>query len=212
MNPPSALSAFGPLPPLEASGFLVLGRLYFIHFDFRYCRRLGDTSRTLLTNSDLVLRIAPTMTSADSLCDIPRPFGFGSLAASTKGLPRYHTLCFPPYLPDLRELLPYRYWVNRLLPTLPKFPPPIRFLFVRPAFRYRLPSSICYLLDSAELLVLPPIGRTVDFHHQTHVRCWAHERKNGRPGTPSVRFLAVISVRLPIDGHTQLLIQAFPHP
>ncbi|MCB7457229.1 hypothetical protein LI117_09830, partial [Sutterella wadsworthensis] len=30
---------------------------------------------------------------------------------------------------------------------------------------YRLPSSIRCLLDSAELLVLPATGRTVDFHH-----------------------------------------------
>uniref|UniRef100_UPI002585E3E4 hypothetical protein n=2 Tax=Sutterella TaxID=40544 RepID=UPI002585E3E4 len=29
----------------------------------------------------------------------------------------------------------------------------------------RLPSSIRCLLDSAELLVLPATGRTVDFHH-----------------------------------------------
>ncbi|WP_206339913.1 hypothetical protein, partial [Sutterella wadsworthensis] len=39
------------------------------------------------------------------------------------------------------------------------------FLFVRLAVCYRLPSSIRCLLDSAELLVLPATGRTVDFHH-----------------------------------------------
>lgn len=43
--------------------------------------------------------------------------------------------------------------------------PHIRFLFVRLAVCYRLPSSIRCLLDSAELLVLPATGRTVDFHH-----------------------------------------------
>ncbi|WP_418954995.1 hypothetical protein, partial [Sutterella wadsworthensis] len=36
---------------------------------------------------------------------------------------------------------------------------------VRLAVCYRLPSSIRCLLDSAELLVLPATGRTVDFHH-----------------------------------------------
>ncbi|WP_418954986.1 hypothetical protein, partial [Sutterella wadsworthensis] len=35
----------------------------------------------------------------------------------------------------------------------------------RLAVCYRLPSSIRCLLDSAELLVLPATGRTVDFHH-----------------------------------------------
>ncbi|WP_206339928.1 hypothetical protein, partial [Sutterella wadsworthensis] len=39
------------------------------------------------------------------------------------------------------------------------------FLFVKLAVCYRLPSSIRCLLDSAELLVLPATGRTVDFHH-----------------------------------------------
>ena len=49
--------------------------------------------------------------------------------------------------------------------ALPDLVPHIRFLFVRLAVCYRLPSSIRCLLDSAELLVLPATGRTVDFHH-----------------------------------------------
>ena len=49
--------------------------------------------------------------------------------------------------------------------ALPDLVPHIRFLFVRLVVCYRLPSSIRCLLDSAELLVLPATGRTVDFHH-----------------------------------------------
>ena len=79
---------------------------------------------------------------------------------------------FPSYLLDLRRFFPYRYWVSRIWPVLPESAPLIQFLFVRLMICYRLPSSVRYLSDSAgylsdsaESLVLPPIGRTVDFHH-----------------------------------------------
>ena len=82
---------------------------------------------------------------------------------------------FTSYLLNLRRPFPYRYWVNRSLTALPGSSPRIQFLFVRLTLCYRLPSSVRYLPDSVESLVLPSIGRTVDFHHQTHVRCWAHK-------------------------------------
>ncbi|WP_417202711.1 hypothetical protein, partial [Sutterella wadsworthensis] len=47
----------------------------------------------------------------------------------------------------------------------------------RLAVCYRLPSSIRCLLDSAELLVLPATGRTVDFHH-TITRALPGAQKN----------------------------------
>ena len=84
---------------------------------------------------------------------------------------------FTSYLLNLRRPFPYRYWVNRSLTALPGSSPRIQFLFVRLTLCYRLPSSVRYLPDSVESLVLPSIGRTVDFHHQTHVRCWAHRKK-----------------------------------
>mgnify|MGYP000217092486 CR=1 FL=1 len=43
-------------------------------------------------------------------------------------------MCFPPHLPDLRASLPEQLWVNRALPTLPRYTPHIRFLFVRLEF------------------------------------------------------------------------------
>uniref|UniRef100_UPI003A8EF410 hypothetical protein n=1 Tax=Sutterella wadsworthensis TaxID=40545 RepID=UPI003A8EF410 len=49
----------------------------------------------------------------------------------------------------------------------------------RLAVCYRLPSSIRCLLDSAELLVLPATGRTVDFHH-TITRALPGAQKEGR--------------------------------
>ena len=51
-------------------------------------------------------------------------------------------MCFPPHLPDLRASLPEQLWVNRALPTLPRYTPHIRFLFVRLEFCYRLPSPV----------------------------------------------------------------------
>ena len=84
---------------------------------------------------------------------------------------------FTSYLLNLRRPFPYRYWVNRFMTALPGSSPHIQFLCVRLTICYQLPSSVRYLPDSAESLVLPSIGRTVDFHHQTHVRCWAHMKK-----------------------------------
>lgn len=93
---------------------------------------------------------------------------------------------FPSYLSDIRELLPYRYGVSRIGPILPKLPPHIRFLFVRLMVCYRLPSSVRYLPDSVELLVLPPIGRTVDFHHiNTRALLGAHRVESALADTPS---------------------------
>ena len=96
-----------------------------------------------------------------------------------QGSPQVSHMRFASYLLNLRRPFPYRYWVNRSWTALPESSPRIQFLFVRLTLCYRLPSSVRYLPDSAESLVLPSIGRTVDFHHQTHVRCWAH-RKNRR--------------------------------
>ena len=50
-------------------------------------------------------------------------------------------MCFPPHLPDLRASLPEQLWVNRALPTLPRYTPHIRFLFVRLVLCHRLPPS-----------------------------------------------------------------------
>ena len=55
--------------------------------------------------------------------------------------------------------------VNDFRLALPIDAPRIRFLFVGLAICYRLPSSVCCLPDSAELLDLPLLGRSVDFHH-----------------------------------------------
>ena len=82
-----------------------------------------------------------------------------------QGSPQVSHMRFPSYLLDLRRFFPYRYWVSRIWPVLPESAPLIQFLFVRLMICCRLPSSVRYLSDSAELLVLPPIGRTVDFHH-----------------------------------------------
>ena len=104
------------------------------------------------------------------------------------GSPQVSHMRFTSYLPDLRRLLPYRYGVNRTWPALPESSPLIRFLFVRLTLCYRLPSSVCYLPDSAESLVLPSIGRTVDFHHQSHVRCWAHKQNAARTTKSGLRL------------------------
>ncbi len=57
------------------------------------------------------------------------------------GSPQVSHMCFAPYLPDLRASLPEQLWVNRSLPTLPRYTPHIRFLFVRLVLCYRLPPS-----------------------------------------------------------------------
>ena len=74
-------------------------------------------------------------------------------------------MCFASYPSDLRDDFPFQYRVNRFWPALPVVPPHIRFLYVGLTFCYRLPSSVCYLPDSAESLDLPLNGRSVDFHH-----------------------------------------------
>ena len=133
----------------------------------------------LLTSSNSALRrfrlLRPLLTS------LPTSLGLSASVAlrHRQGSPRVSHMRFTSYLPDLRRLLPYRYGVNRSLPALPESSPRIRFLFVSLTLCYRLPSSVCYLPDSAESLVLPSIGRTVDFHHQSHVRCWAHQKNAG---------------------------------
>ncbi|WP_418859930.1 hypothetical protein, partial [Sutterella wadsworthensis] len=54
---------------------------------------------------------------------------------------------------------------------------------------YRLPSSIRCLLDSAELLVLPATGRTVDFHHTITRALPGAQTKNRHPqGMPVSYF------------------------
>lgn len=87
-------------------------------------------------------------------------------------------MCFPSYLLDIRRFFPYRYWVSRIAPVPPESAPHILFLFVRLMVCYRLSSSVCYLSDSAESLVPPPIGRTVDFHHiNTRALLGAHKKR-----------------------------------
>ena len=145
----------------------------------------------LLTSSNSALRrfrlLRPLLTS------LPTSLGLSASVAlrHRQGSPQVSHMRFTSYLPDLRRLLPYRYRVNRFWPALPESSPLIRFLFVRLTLCYRLPSSVCYLPDSAESLVLPSIGRTVDFHHQSHVRCWAHQKepplpKSGRGGSDRI--------------------------
>lgn len=82
-----------------------------------------------------------------------------------QGSPQVSHMCFASYPSDLRDDFPFQYRVNRFWPALPVVPPHIRFLYVGLTFCYRLPSSVCYLPDSAESLDLPLNGRSVDFHH-----------------------------------------------
>ena len=138
----------------------------------------------LLTSSNSALRrfrlLRPLLTS------LAISLGLSTAVAlrHRQGSPQVSHVRFASCLLDLRRLFPYRYGVNRIRPALPESPPHIQFLFVRLTFCYRLPSSVCYLPDSAESLVLPSIGRTVDFHHWSHVRCWAHQKKSGPPEKP----------------------------
>ena len=82
-----------------------------------------------------------------------------------QGSPQVSHMCFASSPSDLRDDFPFQYRVNRFWPALPVVPPHIRFLYVGLTFCYRLPSSVCYLPDSAESLDLPLNGRSVDFHH-----------------------------------------------
>jgi len=97
---------------------------------------------------------------------------------------------FAPYLSDLHIAFPCRYGVNWMWTALPYLVPHIRFLFVRLAVCYRLPSSIRCLLDSAELLVLLATGRTVDFHHTiTHSLPGAPQKTSCRKILQEVLFI-----------------------
>ncbi|WP_417204236.1 hypothetical protein, partial [Sutterella wadsworthensis] len=59
----------------------------------------------------------------------------------------------------------------------------------RLAVCYRLPSSIRCLLDSAELLVLPATGRTVDFHHTITRALPGAPKRKGRMENPAFSTL-----------------------
>lgn len=133
--------------------------------------------------------LPPTTASADFLADIPRPLGFGSPFGHRQGSPQVSHMRFPSYLLDLRRLFPYRYGVNRSLPALPESSPHIQFLFVRLTICYRLPSSVCYLPDSTGSLVLPSIGRTVDFHH-INTRALLSAQRKTAPQNP--RFCGTV--------------------
>ena len=130
-------------------------------------------------------------------CPLLRPLGFGSLFGHRQGSPQVSHVRFPSYLLDLRRLSPYRYGVNRLLPALPESSPHIQFLFVRLTVCYRLPSSVCYLPDSAESLILPSIGRTMDFHHiDTRALLSTQQKRAPRNLFLSARFVYLQFFRL----------------
>lgn len=97
-------------------------------------------------------------------------------------------MCFASYPSDLRDDFPFQYRVNRFWPALPVVPPHIRFLYVGLTFCYRLPSSVCYLPDSAESLDLPLNGRSVGFHHIDTRALLGALRKNGMPVNSGIPF------------------------
>lgn len=82
-----------------------------------------------------------------------------------QGYPRVSHERFTFYPPDLHDDFPFQYRVNQYMPSLPVVPPHIRFLYVGLTLYYRLPSSACYLPDSAESLAFPLNAQSVDFHH-----------------------------------------------
>ena len=89
-------------------------------------------------------------------------------------------MCFPPHLPDLRASLPEQLWVNRALPTLPRYTPHIRFLFVRLVLCYRLPPSKS--LPSPTCRVASPSPVRADSELSPHRHTCAAGRTNKNPG------------------------------
>ena len=110
---------------------------------------LSRLLRPLLTSLSTSLRLATSV----------------ALCGHRQGSPQVSHMRFTSFPSDLRDDFPFQYRVNRFWPALPVVPPHIRFLYVGLTFCYRLPSSVCYLPDSAESLDLPLNGRSVDFHH-----------------------------------------------
>ena len=101
-----------------------------------FLKSQGRVPRTSEMNQNFTL-LRPRLTS------MPISLGLSTSVASRRrhGYPQVSHMCFPPYLPDLCASLPEQLWVNRPLPTFPRYTPHIRFLFVRLEFCYRLPSS-----------------------------------------------------------------------
>lgn len=157
-----------------------------VPFDFySYCRRVRSFCTLYL---QVQIRpfstFVPTTASADFLVDIPSPRDVGSpLWASVRISPGI----FASYPSDLRGDIPFQHRANQLRPALPVVPLHIRFLYVGLMLCYRLPSSVCYLPDSAESLDLPLNGRSVDFHH-TNTRALLGAPPKRKRGGSQPRF------------------------
>ena len=106
-------------------------------------RRRKPVKAIYLHDSDSALHGENFTLLRPRLTSMPISLGLSTSVASRRrhGYPQVSHMCFPPYLPDLCASLPEQLWVNRPLPTFPRYTPHIRFLFVRLEFCYRLPSS-----------------------------------------------------------------------
>ena len=90
-------------------------------------------------------------------------------------------MCFTPYLPDLRASHPEQFRVNRAWPTLPRYTPHIRFLFVRLVLCYRLPPSKSLPSPTCRVASPSPVRADSELSPHRHT-CTARRNRIGGMG------------------------------